>query len=108
MIRPENYDEIQAVIDLVWGDHPELKTKADVANASRLKILAMRREAQHAQDCANAEAYIRACQRWPQLTDRVSDSWDCGFTDCTDSFTESEVYIEHLKDVHGTGLVHER
>lgn len=41
-VLPQNYDEIEAVIELVWGDHPELTTKGELLAACQAKILEMR------------------------------------------------------------------
>jgi hypothetical protein len=41
-IRPENYDEVEAVVDLLFNDYPHLKTVGDVRRASITRIKEMR------------------------------------------------------------------
>jgi hypothetical protein len=40
--QPQNYAEAMALADLVWGDHPELKTVGDVKAAWAKKREEMR------------------------------------------------------------------
>lgn len=39
---PQNFDEVVAVVDLLWGDHPELKTVGDVRAAADALLAKMR------------------------------------------------------------------
>lgn len=41
-LSPQNQAETEAIADLVWGDHPELKTVGDIREAAQALLRGMR------------------------------------------------------------------
>lgn len=101
-IRPENYDEIEACVAIVWGEEGrDCHTKLAIRNKCEQTIREMRDYGREEQERKNAQEYLDAYTRWPVDTARVGDSWKCALSSCDDRFTSGEDYITHLKNQHG-------
>jgi hypothetical protein len=110
-IRPENFDEIEAVIAILWADDDEqyYVPKLQVREECEEAILQMREDTREAQMFAERAAYDRAQKRWghlPHPTEHpnkvICPMTGCEFMDYDEDIAAvKRSFLNHLRDHHG-------